>query len=138
MPCLQLFARIDEPESLHGVFGIRVIPCDSQIRTILDEIAVNTLRRPFRTVFHQLQRGKMLPRMTCLNGHIILAADGTRSYSSETIFSEQCLVKKKRNGVIEYHQQILAGAFVHPDLKEVIPVCHYKPRCQWACPGNRP
>lgn len=115
--------RLDEPESLHGVFGVGVIPCDSQLRTILDEIAVESLRRPFRTVFHQLQRGKMLPRMTCLNGHLILAVDGTRSYSSETIFSDQCLVKKKRNGVIEYHQQMLAGAFVHPDHKEVIPVC---------------
>ncbi|MBU4029567.1 MAG: hypothetical protein KKE97_06590, partial [Proteobacteria bacterium] len=30
--------RLDEPESLHGVFGVGVIPCDSQLRTILDEI----------------------------------------------------------------------------------------------------
>ncbi|MBV5329007.1 MAG: type II toxin-antitoxin system HicB family antitoxin [Chlorobium sp.] len=25
--------RMDEPESLHGVFGVRIIPCDSQMRT---------------------------------------------------------------------------------------------------------
>jgi len=61
--------------------------------------------------------------MTCLKEHLILVVDGTRSYSFETIFPDQCLVKKKRNGVIEYHQQMLAGAIVHPDLKEVIPVC---------------
>ena len=58
----------------------------------------------------------MLPQMTCLKEHLILVVDGTRSYSFETIFPDQCLVKKKRNGVIEYHQQMLAGAIVHPDL----------------------
>ena len=115
--------RQDEPESLHGVFGIGVIPCDSQMRTILDEIAAEALRRPFRTVFHQLQRGKMIPRMTYLGGHLILAMDGTSYYSSEAVSSDLCLTKKKRNGTIEYHLQMLAGAFVHPDHKEVIPVC---------------
>jgi hypothetical protein len=115
--------REGEPESLHSVYGIGIIPCDSQMRTILDETAVEYLRRSFRTVFHQLQRGKMLPRMTYLNGHLILAIDGTSYYSSEEISSDYCLTKKKRNGVIEYHMQMLAGAFVHPDQREVIPVC---------------
>ena len=135
MSCLAMFSlkdpslldfdkrRQDEPESLHGVFGIGIIPCDSQMRTILDETAVEYLRRSFHTVFHQLQRGKMLPQMTYLNGHLILAMDGTSYYSSEEIHSDYCLIKKKRNGVIEYHMQMLAGAFVHPDQKEVIPVC---------------
>jgi len=114
--------REAEPESLHSVYRIGIIPCDSQMRTILDETAVDYLRRSFRTVFHQLQRGKMLPRMTTLNGHLILAIDGTSYYSSEDISSDCCLTKKKRNGVIEYHMQMLAGAFVHPDQKEVLPV----------------
>jgi hypothetical protein len=65
----------------------------------------------------------MLPQMTYLGGHLILAMDGTSYYSSEEIYSDYCLIKKKRNGVIEYHMQMLAGAFVHPDQKEVIPVC---------------
>jgi hypothetical protein len=30
--------RQDEPESLHGVYGVGVIPSDTQMRTILDEI----------------------------------------------------------------------------------------------------
>jgi len=115
--------REGEPESLHSVYGIGIIPCDSQMRTILDETAVEYHRRSFRTVFHQLQRWKMLPQMTCLDGHLILAIDGTSYYSSEEISSDYCLTKKKRNGVIEYHMQMLAGAFVHPDHKEVIPVC---------------
>lgn len=115
--------RCDEPESLHGVFGVGVIPCDSQMRTILDEVSADLLRRPFRSVFHQLQRGKVLPMMTCLDGHLLLAMDGTGFYSSEKVGADFCLTKKKRNGEIVYHLQMVAGAFVHPDRKEVIPVC---------------
>lgn len=115
--------RIEEPESLHGVYGVGVIPCDSQMRTILDEVSPGDLRRPFCSVFHQVQRGKVLPKMTCLDGHLLLAVDGTGFYSSEKIGSDYCLTKKKRNGTVEYHLQMLAGAFVHPNRREVIPVC---------------
>lgn len=115
--------RCEEPEYLHSVFGVEVIPCDSQMRTILDEVVPERLRRPFRSVFHQLQRGKVLPQMTCLGGHLLLGVDGTGFYSSEELGSDYCLTKKKRNGSVEYHLQMLAGAFVHPDRREVIPVC---------------
>jgi hypothetical protein len=93
------------------------------MRTILDKVSPDALRRPFRSIFHQAQRGKVLHKMTCLDGHLLLALDGTGIYSSEEIGSDYCLTKKKRNGKIEYHQQMLAGSFVHPDRREVIPVC---------------
>lgn len=99
------------------------IPCDSQMRTILDPIHPSTLRKPFRTVFAQLQRGKAMEKMTWLAGHFLLAEDGTGIFSSETVSFEYCLKKRKRNGKVEYYQQMLAGAFVHPDRREVIPTC---------------
>jgi hypothetical protein len=48
--------RREEPENLHTVFGIVTIPCDSQMRTLLDPLALSPLRTPFRTVFRQVQR----------------------------------------------------------------------------------
>ena len=77
--------RFEQPESLHGVFGVRVIPSDTQMRAILDEIIPTQLRKPFRTIFHQLQRGKALPKMTCLGGHLLMAIDGTGIHSSENM-----------------------------------------------------
>lgn len=115
--------RQNNPHSLHSVYGIGVIPCDSQMRTINDEVDPEHLRRPFRSLFHQAQRGKALARMTWLDGHYLLALDGTGFFSSEKIDADFCLQRKKRNGEIEYHLQILAGVFVHPDLREVIPIC---------------
>ena len=115
--------RLEEPESLHGVFGVGVTPSDTQMRTTLDEVVPTTLRRPFRSIFHQLQRGKVLPKMTCLGGHLLLAVDGTGIHSSENISADYCLTKERRNGKIEYHLQMLAGAFVAPHRKEVLPIC---------------
>ena len=115
--------RLERPESLHGVFGVGVIPSDTQMRTILDEVAPTHLRQPFRSVFHQLQRGKVLPKLTCLGGHLLLAIDGTGIHSSENIGADYCLTKERRDGTIEYHLQMVAGAFVSPDCKEVFVLC---------------
>ena len=115
--------RWEDPVSLHTVYGVGVIPCDSQMRTILDPIAPSLLRQPFREVFSQLQRGKAMEKMTWLDGHYLLALDGTGIFSSEKVSSDYCLKKTKRNGQVEYYQQMLAGAFVHPHHREVIPTC---------------
>ena len=115
--------RQDDPDSLHTVYGVEQIPCDSQMRQILDQVLPVYLRRPFRSIFMQLQRGKVMEKMTWLDGHYLLALDATGIFSSEKVSSDYCLKKMKRNGQVEYYQQMLAGAFVHPDHKVVIPTC---------------
>jgi len=115
--------RQEDPVSLHTVYGVEHIPCDSQMRDILDPVTPSSLRRPFRSIFHQLQRGKTLEKMAWLDGHYLLALDGTGIFSSEKVSSDYCLKKTKRNGRVEYYQQMLAGAFVHPEHRAVIPTC---------------
>lgn len=123
-PSLLVFdkRRQEEPENLHSIFGVRIIPCDSQMRTTLDPLGLSTLRAPFCSILHQLQRGKGFEKMTCLDGHYLLSGDGTGFYYSENVNSEYCLVKKYKNGKKAYYQQMYAAAFVHYDHKEVIPV----------------
>jgi len=113
----------EDPTCLHGVYKVSDIPSDSQMRTICDEVDPRQLRRPFRSIFRQLQRGKVLEKMTWLDGHYLLALDGTGIYSSEKVGSPYCLKKSKRNGRVEYYQQMLGAAIVHPEQREVIPLC---------------
>lgn len=115
--------RHEQPESLRSVFGVGVIPSDTQMRTILDEVLPGFIRRPFRSIFHQLQRSKVLKKMLCLGEYLLLAIDGTGIYSSENIGADYCLTKEKRSGKLEYHLQMVTGAFVSPDCKEVLPLC---------------
>lgn len=115
--------RREEPENLHTVFGISTIPCDSQMRTILDPLDLSSLRDPFRTVFRHLQRGKDFEKMAFLDDHYLLSGDGTGFYSSEKVSSPYCMGKKNKNGGILYYQQVYAASFVCPGCKVVIPVC---------------
>ena len=52
--------RRGEAKNLHTVFGIEQIPCDTQMRTILDEVEPERLRPVFKEMFRTLQRGKAL------------------------------------------------------------------------------
>jgi hypothetical protein len=113
--------RRGEPENLHTVFGITTIPCDSQMRTILDPLSLSFLRAVFLTVFRQVQRGKDFEKMAFYDGHYLLSGDGTGYYSSSKVASPYCLVKKFKNGETLYYQQIYAASFVCPDCKVVIP-----------------
>ena len=114
--------RKEKPENLHTIWGITNIPCDSQMRVILDPLELSSLRAPFRSAFRQLQRGKDFEKMAFLDGHYLLSGDGTGFYSSEKVSSPYCMGKKNKNGNTLYYQQMYAAAFVHPDHKEVIPV----------------
>lgn len=115
--------RNEEPENLHTIYGIGNIPCDTTMREILDEISSQEIRRAFKDVFRQLQRGKALEPFVYMDGYYLLALDGTGYFSSEKLHSESCLEKKSsKTGKITYHLQMLGGAIIHPDFKEVIPL----------------
>jgi hypothetical protein len=52
------------PDNLRRIFGIEQIPSDTQMRTILDDVSPAALHPLYKGVFSQLQRGKVLEKMT--------------------------------------------------------------------------
>ena len=60
--------------------------------------------------------------MALLDGHSLLALDGTGSFTSKTIHCASCLHKAHRNGSITYAHQMLGAAMLHPDCRAVMPV----------------
>ena len=97
-------------------------PCDSYMRETLDPVSPESLRPSFKGVFRQLQRGKALEAMTFLEGHDLVALDGTGYFSSQAIHCASCLHKPHRNGSITSYHQMLGAAISHPDKREVIPL----------------
>src|SRR5271163_3444530 len=59
-PSLLAFQRRALDHNLRSVFGLKAIPSDTQLRTILDEVDPDHLRPVYRDLFRQLQRGKVL------------------------------------------------------------------------------
>src|SRR3989441_63618 len=121
-PSLLAFDKERAEGNLHTIYGIERVPCDTQMREILDPVSPKVLRPVFRSVFRQLQRGKALEAMTFLDGHYLLALDGTEYFSSKTIHCASCLHKVHRNGSITYFHQMLGAAIIHPDMRAVIPL----------------
>jgi hypothetical protein len=115
--------RKEEPHNLKTIFHIGKIPSDTQMRSILDEVNPEDLRRCFRSVFSSLQRGKALEQMQYLDAHYLLLMDGTQYFSSEKLKSPFCMEKTNSvTGVTTYYLQTLGAVLAHPDRREVIPL----------------
>ena len=114
--------RRDPSDNFRTLYGIHRVPCDSQMRAVLDPVDPADLRPPFRAIFRRLQRVQALKRFVYWDGHYLVSLDGTTYFSSATIHCPSCLVKHHRTGNITYSHQLLGATLVHPDLKEVIPL----------------
>src|SRR5580658_9844311 len=85
--------RHDPTDNFRTIYGINHVPCDSQMRDILDPIDPLILRPVFRDVFRCLQRGKALKPFVYLDGYYLVSLDGTGYFSSSKIHCSSCLVK---------------------------------------------
>jgi hypothetical protein len=121
-PSLLAFDKERTEGNLPAIYGIQHAPCDTYMRERLDPVSAKALRPLFQGVFRQLQRGKALEPMVFLDGHYLLALDGTEYFSSPTIHCASCLQKVHRNGAITYFHQMLGAAIIHPDMRAVIPL----------------
>ena len=121
-PSLLAFDKERAEGNLHTIYGIERVPCDTHMREILDPVSPKVLRPVFKSVFRQLQRGKALEPMAFLDGHYLLALDGTEYFSSKTMHCASCLQQVHRNGTITSCHQMLGAAIIHPALRAVIPL----------------
>jgi Transposase DDE domain len=114
--------RQDPNDNFRTLYGIDRVPCDTQMRAILDPLAPDELRPLFSDVFRCLQRGKALEPFVYLDGYYLVSLDGTTYFSSTKVHCASCLEKHHRGGGVTYSHQLLGATLVHPDLKEVIPL----------------
>jgi hypothetical protein len=117
--------RKDETKlkNLKRIYHIDNVPCDTQMREIVDDMEPEELSSVYTDIFRQAQRGKVLEKLVFMEGCYLLSVDGTEYFSSKKIHCPSCLEKKhSKTGEIRYAHQMLGAAIVHPDFKEVLPV----------------
>lgn len=108
--------------NLRTLYRVKKAPSDTCLRERLDRILAKQLRRPFKQILAQLQRGKVLETYQYLGGHYIISVDGTGQYSSKKVHCKNCCEKKHRKGETTYYHHMLGAAIVHPEKKVVIPL----------------
>jgi hypothetical protein len=121
-PSLLAFDDERKEGNLQQVYGIGQVPCDTRMREMLDPVEPESLRPLFKSVFGAVQRGKALEEMVFIDGHYLLALDGTLYHSSQEVHCDSCLERHHRNGTVTYSHQMLGAVLLHPDRREVIPL----------------
>jgi Transposase DDE domain len=121
-PSLLAFDEERKEGNLQQVYGIGQVPCDTRMREILDPVEPESLRPLFKSVFGAVQRGKALEEMVFIEGHYLLALDGTTYHASQEVHCDSCLERHHRNGTVTYSHQMLGAVLLHPDRREVIPL----------------
>jgi DNA-binding PadR family transcriptional regulator len=107
----------DNAESL---FGLSEIPCDNQIRKLLDPIPAKTVFGAFKSTYKWLETNRVIKQFKYLDNQILLALDGTEYYSSKKINCPHCNCRKHKNGSVTYYHQAVTPVIVSPSKKQVI------------------
>lgn len=110
-------------KNLRDLYHVSKAPCDTYLRERLDFIDPQHLRPAFKKLFASFQRGKGLEEYEYLNGHVLLSGDGTGHFSSSKVSCPHCCQKKSRDGKMSYYHQMFGVCVVHPEKKNVIPLC---------------
>src|SRR5262249_49162064 len=88
----------------HTLFNVAQIPCDNQIRTLLDPIAPRYLDAVFIEIFEGLEQRRLLTPWRVLGDQRLVALDGTAYFSSQAIHCPHCLTRQLSNGhTLYYH-----------------------------------
>ena len=114
---------VSEEINLHNIYRIEgAIPCDNQVRGILDSLDPNYLRPIFAACFNRLSQAGVVRQYRYHQQQVIVSVDGVEHFCSTTVHCPSCTTRKHRNGEMSYHHSGLAAVLVHPDQKEVFPL----------------
>jgi hypothetical protein len=107
-------------DNAQSLFGLSEIPCDNQIRNLLDPISAATVFGTFKTVYEWLDKHRIINKFKYLDNQILIALDGTEYYSSPKINCPYCNCREHRNGKKTYYHQVITPVIVSPVKKQVI------------------
>lgn len=102
------------------LFGVEKIPCDNQIRNLLDPFRPSYLDGAYLEVFHSLQQDGLLDDFRVLDGQLLAALDGTQYHSSYSIDCPNCLRRNTTNDKTLYYHTAITPVLVCPGRSEVI------------------
>jgi hypothetical protein len=101
-------------DNAQTLFGVEPIPCDNQIRTLLDPIAPSYFTPVFCEVFAHLEQQHLLDPWRVLDRQLLVALDGTQYFSSQALHCQNCLTRQLSNGQTLYYHTAITPVIVCP------------------------
>lgn len=104
------------------LFGVHQIPCDNQIRHLLDAVPPSALHPAYQYLFTGLQQSDYLKRWRVPEAGYLLVLDGTQHFSSAHVHCDHCLTRTQSDGSVTYSHQVLTPILAAPGISSVIPL----------------
>lgn len=103
-----------------SLFFIDKIPCDNQIRELLDPVAPSAVAPVFREMYHRLERADVLTGFRSYANCLLILMDGTTHFSSQKIHCVHCNSRELSNGKLNYFHSVLTPVIAQPGNERVI------------------
>jgi hypothetical protein len=107
-------------DNAQPLFGVEPIPCDNQIRTLLDPIAPRYFAPVFFAVFAHLEQQRWVEPLRVLAHPLFVSLDGTQYFSSQALHGRNCLTRQLSNGHTLYDHTAITPVIVCPGHAQVI------------------
>jgi len=96
--------------NLRTLYQVDQVPSDTYLRERLDELDPRNLRTIFKTIFSNVQRGKVLEAYSYLDGYYLMPMDMTGFFSSPTIHCKNCCVKQHNRAKLKFAKNLPSQA----------------------------
>ena len=107
-------------DNAQTLFGVDPIPCDNQVRQLLDPIAPRYFNPVFFEVFAHLEQEHWLDPFRVLDQQLLVSLDGTQYFSSKALHCQNCLTRQLSNGQTLYYHTAITPVVVCPGHSQVI------------------
>jgi hypothetical protein len=102
------------------LFGISSIPCDNQIRNLLDPVPPASLFPIFSSITTALTKAGVLDTFRAFHKTLLIALDGTQYFSSQHISCPSCSTKTAASGSSTFSHCMITPVIVAPGKSEVL------------------
>lgn len=103
-----------------SLFGVHEIPCDNQIRNLLDPVPPETLFSLMVKIGDALYRDGYINDFKSINHTFLIALDGTDFFSSQKISCPCCTQTQQKNGTLLNRHIALTPVLIAPEQKSVV------------------
>ncbi len=107
-------SRARERSNCETLFAMSRIPTDNQIRAMLDPVTPDRFYPLFTSLLERLETGGGLRPFRRLDGHLLVALDGTEYFCLAKISCSTCSRRKRGDEAVEYHHNMVTAARVAP------------------------
>ena len=117
------FRQAGLPSNLQTLFSCDTIPCDNQVRKVLDGVDPNQFQPMLTKILNLVEQNPVFNNFSVLDGRHLIAVDGTEYHNSNLICCENCFRKyHKSNDIFEYIHIGVAFTLCTYHQTEVIPL----------------